>query len=277
MSDNKKIIILIIKKEEVECEPQNKEVMVGFMAHRRLRFYDQYERFKEIKNTLRGLSYVNIQIAQVVVVIQTSNGIELAMCIGDLNHNITVNNRPERVIFVLKYSYLTLGISTDTWKKLILNPWSLSAEVCFFWDPWQDEDSDPQIQVAVESDTIMIDISPNQIKCIGIFLKEAVNFLKLYFPEDIEISAPVKTCVSESNQYYKDDLRAGAFQFIDAHTTNLNELPMPYQVMFWSKNASVMAWRYLHETIVILCTHIDLTLVIPSKFIYSRYIFIFIN
>lgn len=214
------------------------------VRERRLRFYDQYERFKEIKRILLGLSFINVEVSQIVVAVKTSKDIELTMSIGELNHNITINNRPERVTFVLKYDYLTLAISQGAWKKLLLNPWSLSTELILFWEPWQDEDSDPQIQVAIESDTILIDISSHQIRSINVFINEITAFVLRYVTGDIAITAPIKTCINESNQYYKDDLRAGAFQFVDAQTNNVNELPLPYQVVFWNKNASIMAWRY---------------------------------
>lgn len=51
----------------------------------------------------------------------------------------------------------------------------------------------------------------------------------------------------QQEQHYKDDLRAGAFQFTDASTGgNIEELPLPYQVVFWSGKLSAMAWRYPH-------------------------------
>lgn len=228
---------------EVYEEPPKELILLGG-REKRLRFYDQYERFKEIKRILFGLSYINIDVSQIVVAVKTIKNIELTMSVGEVNYNITVNNRPERITFVLKFDYLTLGISQGTWKKLLLNPWSLSTEIILFWEPWQDEDSDPQIQVAIESDTIMIDISSQQITSMHVFYDEITEFMSHYFTGEIEITAPVKTCVNESSQYYKDDLRAGAFQFIDAQTNNINELPLPYQVVFWTKNASIMAWRY---------------------------------
>ncbi|KAL3269016.1 hypothetical protein HHI36_008100 [Cryptolaemus montrouzieri] len=48
----------------------------------------------------------------------------------------------------------------------------------------------------------------------------------------------------DSEQHYKDDLRAGAFQFVDSTTNNIDEMPLPYQVMFWNKKIAAMAWRY---------------------------------
>lgn len=234
----------IYGEEESISKENESDLLLTREASRRLRFYDQYERFKEIKKRLCGLSFINIEISQIVVAVKTSHDIELTLCVGEINHNITINNRPERVIVILKYNYLSLGISQGTWKKLLLNPWSLSAELVLFWEPWQDEDSDPQIQVIIESDTIMIDISPQQVHSIRVFVDEITSFIARYFVGEIQITAPVKTCINESNQYYKDDLRAGAFQFVDAQTNNLNEPPLPYQVVFWSKNASIMAWRY---------------------------------
>jgi len=45
-------------------------------------------------------------------------------------------------------------------------------------------------------------------------------------------------------QFYQDDLRAGAFQFIE---TNNSDLPLPYQIIFseyLSNDPPKITWRY---------------------------------
>lgn len=53
------------------------------------------------------------------------------------------------------------------------------------------------------------------------------------------------SCNSEE-QHYRDDLQAGAFQFVDS-VGDREDLPLTYQVVFWSGQVSVaptMAWKY---------------------------------
>jgi len=59
----------------------------------------------------------------------------------------------------------------------------------------------------------------------------------------------------DTEQHYTDDLRAGAFQFLDA-TENMSreELPLPYQCVFWESGPPAMAWRYPQPRVI---THMD--------------------
>ncbi|KAI4462018.1 vacuolar protein sorting-associated protein 13b [Holotrichia oblita] len=147
------------------------------------------------------------------------------------------------------------NISVSAWvtthgiPRLLLNPWTISVEVCLFWESWQSIDSDPQIQISAESDCIMLDISPEQLKCIELMQKEITEFVDNISPggskfKEPVIDVPPKMPPSDKEQHYKDDLRAGAFHFVDSTSNNIDELPLPYQVMFWNKNISAMAWRY---------------------------------
>lgn len=54
----------------------------------------------------------------------------------------------------------------------------------------------------------------------------------------LSLSSPSST----QEQHYQDDLRAGAFQFVDAATKD-DDLPLPYQVVFW-EDPPTMTWRY---------------------------------
>lgn len=51
---------------------------------------------------------------------------------------------------------------------------------------------------------------------------------------------------TSEEQHYKDDLQAGAFQFVDS-IGGREDLPLTYQVAFWSGQvpiAPTMAWKY---------------------------------
>lgn len=100
-----------------------------------------------------------------------------------------------------------------------------------------------QVQITAESDCILLDITATQLRCVNTVLKDLQDFLALLpnvsNPPEVNAEKP-----ADKDQHYKDDLRAGAFQFVDSSTDNADEMPLPYQVMFWTKNISSMAWKY---------------------------------
>ncbi|KRT78504.1 hypothetical protein AMK59_7595, partial [Oryctes borbonicus] len=209
---------------------------------------DNYSKFKQIKEKLYGISVFNVKMSQLVFSMRTDDGNELTLSVGKIKNHLNISNRPERISNVICVDSITLGIITNGVSRLLLNPWTVSTEVCLFWESWQSIDSDPQIQISAESDCIMLDISPEHLKCIELIQKEvfefAANFSGANKTEELVGESPTKIPSSDKEQHYKDDLRAGAFHFVDSTSNNIDELPLPYQVMFWNKNISAMAWRY---------------------------------
>ncbi|XP_030558700.1 vacuolar protein sorting-associated protein 13B isoform X2 [Drosophila novamexicana] len=62
-----------------------------------------------------------------------------------------------------------------------------------------------------------------------------------YTPSQAEIVRS-KTAQKTKIEFYQDDLRAGAFQFVYLNTDTM--LPMPYQVQIIKKNYGIICWRY---------------------------------
>lgn len=211
------------------------------------RVKEQYSIFGLIKKQLVGVSNLSVKLAQTVFVFKMNRGAEIDLSIGKLKSHLYLCNRPERLTNVATLESLTLGINANGVQRLLLNPWTISVELCLFWESWQQCDSNPQIHVTVESDCFVLDISSEQIKCIEMLVNELQEFLTENLAETQNTTTNPTTFItvnSERDQHYKDDLRAGAFQFVDATTNNTDELPLPYQVMFWNQNISAMAWRY---------------------------------
>lgn len=213
---------------------------------------DFHSKFKRIKDGLYNIHNLNIKLAQIVFVLKSTDGSEINFNFGNLRSHLSISNRPERVTNVINLEYLTLGIIMSERKKLLLNPWTFSIEICLFWEPWQNNNNDPQIQISVDSDNLVLDVSPDHIKCIekiALELKQLVatyTIINSYQGESVVRELSNLTSTEKDHQYYKDDLRAGAFQFVDSATNNADELPLPYQVMFWQQNICAMAWRYPH-------------------------------
>ncbi|KAG5888478.1 hypothetical protein JTB14_022106 [Gonioctena quinquepunctata] len=193
---------------------------------------DTYNKFRNIRDLLGGINNINFKFNQIILSVKSDSGHEVNFGIDKHTTALILSSRPEKLSINTKLSSLTLTVVNENYRKLLLNPWTLSIDVSVFWESWQSLDSDPQIQISAESDCIILDISPEHIKCVEMVVK------------DINELFTSSRKGSQKDQHYKDDLRAGAFQFVDANTDNSDEQPLAYQVMFWNKNISAMAWRY---------------------------------
>ncbi|VEN36376.1 unnamed protein product [Callosobruchus maculatus] len=224
-------------------------------------------KFQELKETLRSVNSANLRCGQIVFEFKSDAGHEVNLALEKITANLTLFNRPEKVSVVCGLHSVTLNVVSDRFRKILLNPWTVTCDVAMFWESWQTAESNPQIQVSVESECIMLDVSPEQIRCVQSVLKDVAEFASSFrAPEEEEdrangrrsgssrpVSPPLPAkkgnvaaaVAADKEQHYKDDLRAGAFQFVDANTDNVQELPMPYQVAFWNKaSLCAMAWRY---------------------------------
>lgn len=154
-----------------------------------------------------------------------------------LTSQVSLSNRPEKLTVICGLHSLMLSVVRDTFKKVLLNPWTVSFDASIFWETWQSSDSNPQIHITAESDCIVLDVIPEQIKGLEMVMRDIMEFISnLPFVESSGDSVTTETLQKkyvEKDQHYKDDLRAGAFQFVDANTDNTDELPLPYQVKIY--------------------------------------------
>nr|CAH7751442.1 unnamed protein product [Callosobruchus chinensis] len=194
-----------------------------------------YARFQEFKETLRSVNSANLKCGQVVFEFKSDAGHEVNLALERITANLTLFNRPEKVSVVCGLHSVTLNVINENFKRILLNPWTVTFNVAMFWESWQTTESNPQIQISVESDCLMLDISPEQIKCVQFVLKDVAEFVSSFPAKKEENVSPhlppnvTNKTTSDREQHYKDDLRAGAFQFVDANTDNVDELPLPYQ------------------------------------------------
>ncbi|KAF5296670.1 hypothetical protein FQR65_LT10210 [Abscondita terminalis] len=209
---------------------------------------ETYTKFRDITDKFYKVSNINFNVAQIALVGKTGDGPEVTLSLSKLKNKLTISKRPERLINVTLLEGVALGVLKDGVTKSLLNPWTVSLEVNLSWESWQPIDSNPLVHVSIESDCIMLDISPQQINFVNIVIKDLTEFFisNLTYTEANYnlVRNTTKGASSEKEQFYKDDLRAGAFQFVDSTTDNVSELPLAYQVMFWKKRILAMAWRY---------------------------------
>lgn len=173
-----------------------------------------------------------------------------------MENQLTLSSRPERFGLTSKLGCVTLTMVKDDMRRLVLNPWSVTTSVSLFWESWQTSESEPQVQITAESDCLIIDISPEQIKTVQMVVKDIKEFIAILPFEEknnesvIAFDVLRKRSYTEKDQHYKDDLRAGAFQFVDAGgTENTDNLPLPYQVSVYFFLVSPVSSKLLY----ILC------------------------
>lgn len=198
--------------------------------------------FRRFRESFKGIEMVQLKTDQLVFVVETENNLDATLTINKSKNRLFLTERPEKIQSFTTFECMTLTVLSNGAKRLLLNPWTVTFEFSALVESWQRNDSEPQIHISIDSDCLMIDLSPEQIKCLEKIVKELSEFSS-HFTSQQEV--PVKVTILEKDQHYKDDLRAGAFQFIEASSANSDELPLPYQVMFWnSKDTNAMAWRY---------------------------------
>lgn len=149
-----------------------------------------YHKFNEIKDRLHGISSLKFRLSQIVFLLQTENASDVSVSIGRLRNQLTVLNRPERVNNVTAFESITLGVRKEGATRLLLNPWSFSVETSLFWESWQRHDSKPQLQVSIDSDSVMIDLSPDLIKTVRLAAKDLGEYFANVRAEEEEAALP---------------------------------------------------------------------------------------
>ncbi|KAK9889546.1 hypothetical protein WA026_006901 [Henosepilachna vigintioctopunctata] len=214
---------------------------------------EDYIKFQEIKDKVFHVNNINIKTDQLVFIWATDQ-YKLRLSIGKSKNSFNLINRPDKVSNFLNLECVSLLYDSNHSSQLVLNPWSISLDILLFWEAWQYLGDNPQVQVIAESDCLIVSLCPERIEIVYEVANDLLQFLnelngqsqvenqEINLIEEEAIQSVLNS--QDSEQYYKDDLRAGAFQFVDSTTNNVDEMPLPYQVMFWNKNIAAMAWRY---------------------------------
>ncbi|XP_012288372.1 vacuolar protein sorting-associated protein 13B [Orussus abietinus] len=177
---------------------------------------------------------------QIVLSFQVDSGSEVLFSLAALSGNVSTLNRPDRICGNVSIDSFVVSSILDNRITVLLNPWCCCV-TAFFSKSSNSSDTFPRLQLQADSDSIYVVVGPRQIKIINELLHDFQEIYDRFVPnsksnEDMDDQGKVTT-----EQYYKDDLKAGAFQFIDG---NSDELPLPYQVAFYSQPRQAMAWRY---------------------------------
>lgn len=99
-----------------------------------------------------------------------------------------------------------------------------------------------------------MDIGPEHLLSLQLIWSEYEPFLNLFQTKSVTELVESVAVPPDQDQHYRDDFRAGAFQFVDASSAlSQEDLPLPYQVVFW-QSPPTMAWRYPQPRAL---THVD--------------------
>ncbi|KAF4530596.1 hypothetical protein B566_EDAN006802, partial [Ephemera danica] len=129
---------------------------------------------------------------------------------------------------------LLLKVVHEERPRILLKPCSFKCETVLSWDPWV-----PSVQTSLNFDLVHLEVGPDQVECVT----SICQLLQPYLQQEAscELTRDMPTSPGTQDEHYQDDLRAGAFQFLEVNA--LCELPQPYQVVFY-QNPPAMAWRY---------------------------------
>ncbi|KDR22947.1 Vacuolar protein sorting-associated protein 13B [Zootermopsis nevadensis] len=155
-----------------------------------------------------------------------------------------VRGQVDRVMGSVAVSCLMLTTAFRGLSRPLLTPWSSTLDICLAWEPWLSSDSSPQVQLTIDSDCILVDVGPEHLHSLHLIWSEYEPFLNSFQMKSRTELVESVSHPPEQDQHYRDDLRAGAFQFVDASSGfSRDDLPLPYQVVFWQAPPT-MAWRY---------------------------------
>lgn len=214
--------------------------------------------YKMVKGLVAGLNRLNLTVAQMLLEISDGKNYDFKLIFSKFESCLNLVDRIERINFNSKLHNLILtekgrtiihpftiqadlSISQETWKReplLVLflksNYFQFDAHIHYYTDMILMQNAFEQILKKYETELKII-----QNRSTALTVKEESNSGKL-----IPIQSKTPSMSTKSKQeHYEDDLRAGAFQFVE--TTSTAELPLPYQIQIYqNRDTSSVCWRY---------------------------------
>uniref|UniRef100_A0A6B2EK58 Putative vacuolar protein n=1 Tax=Phlebotomus kandelakii TaxID=1109342 RepID=A0A6B2EK58_9DIPT len=184
---------------------------------------------------------------------------EIRAIAKDLSAKLKLSERPSRVQLDVTLKILTILTQQHTF----LHPMSFTFSTSIIREIWQKTPlctchfSSKYIQLDVGSENFLIfrNISEFLSECSKEFglvdesnemLQECVQPTEADLLNITPIKVPKFSGRDDgktSEELYRDDLRAGAFQFIEVHQSD-ESLPLPYQIQIINRDVGIICWRY---------------------------------
>lgn len=175
------------------------------------------------------------------------------LIISQLSANCLIQERPQRMTI----GALIKGVSARTNQLTLIHPAALQGTVVISKEFWQ---KSPVITVSGGCSFLQIDVGPKNIICLQAILKsfeggrketeihekhliETLQTIDTKTSTDrIRLTTP-KPVIEVAEEYYQDDLRAGAFQFVEISSDR--NLPLPYQIHVINRRDNrIICWKY---------------------------------
>ncbi|KAJ1522739.1 hypothetical protein ONE63_001898 [Megalurothrips usitatus] len=232
---------------------------------------------EQLHEKFSRIGAVNFNSVQIIVALEVENEdhitsvleLSVASLCGDLmctsrtrwGCNVSV---VERIVCHLNSNGLCLAASHSLSRQLLLQPCNVEFRLELLWPSWLPRSlihSLPHTQLTIQSEYVALVVSPDIIKSLTSVCKAYKPYLTRNVVDGNQadiVSTQYKspstpgsevqsneTDSVDTEQPYTDDLRAGAFQFMDAtNTMERDQIPLPYQCVFWESSPPAIAWRY---------------------------------
>lgn len=165
---------------------------------------------------------------QIVLSLSTNLGSNIMISVGRSSGNTSRTTKPERIYGNLSIKSFVISASNGKEVKVFLNPWCCHVTVYLLWESWQDFDAKPQIQIQADSESMYFEFGPQQMIILERAMEDYYSFVDyMGWQTTVRIGDENKMHETTTEQHYKDDLKAGAFQYVEGH---VDDLPLPYQV-----------------------------------------------
>ncbi|XP_015121632.1 vacuolar protein sorting-associated protein 13B [Diachasma alloeum] len=192
------------------------------------------------KNIISNLPNVNITTKQMVLALKSDTTSELILSMSSLSAGLT--SKPRRMNGTIALSSAMITTNVYGSYRALLSPMSGSFSMNISWESWHDPQDLPQTKIQAYSEHIHLDVGPEQLRVVRSVQRSletlSEKFLK---PSMNERTDDKRKASSATEQHYQDDLKVGAFQFIDG---TADDMPLPYQVIFSRHPSQSMVWRY---------------------------------
>ncbi|XP_021693609.1 vacuolar protein sorting-associated protein 13B [Aedes aegypti] len=217
-------------------------------------------KFKMIKSNMYDVEKVSVRLSQTMIHLldedhQTYN---CKLSFSAIQSTLRVQERPARMSFNLDLEELVFCQASF----VIVHPFSFNLQATLTQEYWK---RDPLIQVKLHSSYLQLDFNPNNLQEVQSMSELFNQVLGAKSSEETasrtSVSASANMTPSRENliplsapgfsrrdskgvqeEHYQDDLRAGAFQFIESSRSN--ELPLPYQIKIINRDQGIICWRY---------------------------------
>lgn len=210
-------------------------------------------KFDIIKSHLHDIRTISFNTNQIVLNVKSTE-YDFKLAVSEVKGKIKAFDRPEKVEFNCDF----VNVMLLNRSKMILHPLSFQTKVKIAQEYWK---KDPMMHVNVNSNFVRFDFGIDLLKdmkaCQKMFegvldqsrdrrKKNPPNELNAAPPKDIKsVQLPLESFtnrIQSTIEHFQDDLRSGAFQFVEM--SSLRDLPLPYQIQIIDNDVGVICWRY---------------------------------